>query len=99
MAKQDEISSTERLLELIRTEDQIKLEDSDELAQKRSGRLKSLVRTSVSFKKNIAVGVDIGYDDLKLVKVRRVSDRNYEMLEYARVPLDLEIPRENPEFH
>jgi type IV pilus assembly protein PilM len=99
LAKQDEISSTERLLELIRTEDQIKLDNSDQLSQKRSGLLKSLVRTSVSFKKNIAVGVDIGYDDLKLVKVRRISDRNYEMLEYARVPLDLETPRENPEFH
>ncbi|MGW8302573.1 MAG: pilus assembly protein PilM, partial [Desulfobacterales bacterium] len=99
MAKQDEISSTERLLELIRTEDQIKLEDVDDLSQKRSGGLKSLVRTSISFKKNIAVGVDIGYDDLKLVKVRRISDRNYEMLEYARVPFDPEIPRENPDFH
>ena len=99
MAKQDEISSTERLLELIRTEDQIKLEGLDDLSQKRSGGLKSLVRSSISFKKNIAVGVDIGYDDLKLVKVRRVSDRNYEMLEYARVPFDPEIPRENPEFH
>ncbi|MDH3797799.1 MAG: pilus assembly protein PilM [Desulfobacterales bacterium] len=99
MAKQDEISSTERLLELIRTEDQLKLEDADELSQKHSGGLKSLVRNSISFKKNIAVGVDIGYDDLKLVKVRRVSDRNYEMLEYARVPFDPEIPRENPEFH
>ena len=99
MAKQDEISSTERLLELIRTEDQLKLEDADELSQKHSGGLKSLVRNSISFKKNIAVGVDIGYDDLKLVKVRRVSDRNYEMLEYARVPFDPEIPRENPEFY
>jgi type IV pilus assembly protein PilM len=99
LAKQDEISSTERLLELIRTEDQIKLEDADDLSQKRSGGLKSLVRTSISFKKNITIGVDIGYDDLKLVKVRRVSDRNYEMLEYARVAFDPEIPRENPEFH
>jgi type IV pilus assembly protein PilM len=99
LAKQNEISSTERLLELIRTEDQIKLEDAEELSPKRSGRLKSKVRTSISFKKNIAVGVDIGYDDLKLVKVRRVSDRNYEMLEYARVPFDLKIPRENPDFH
>jgi len=99
LAKQDEISSTERLLELIRTEDQVKLEDSDQQSPKASGRLKSLVRTSISFKKNIAIGVDIGYDDLKLVKVRRISDRNYEMLEYARVSFDPEIPRENPEFH
>ncbi len=99
MAKQDEISSTERLLELIRTDSEIELEDSGEPSQKLSGRLKSLVRRSISFKKNIAVGVDIGYDDLKLVKVRCVSERGYEMLEYARIPFDREIPRENPEFH
>ncbi len=99
MAKQDEISSTERLLELIRTDSEIELEDSGEPSQKLSGRLKSLVRRSISFKKNIAVGVDIGYDDLKLIKVQRVSDRGYEMLKYARIPFDPEIPRENPEFH
>ncbi|MGD2038882.1 MAG: pilus assembly protein PilM [Desulfobacterales bacterium] len=99
MAKQDEISSTERLLELIRSEDQIKLEDAGGLSDKHSGRRKSLFRPSISFKKNVTVGVDIGYDDLKLVKVRRVSDRNYEMLEYARVPFNPETPRESPEFH
>ncbi len=99
MAKQDEISSTERLLELIRTDSEFELEDSGESSQKLSGRLKSLVRRSISFKKNIAVGVDIGYDDLKLVKIQRVSDRSYEMLEYGRIPFDPEIPRENPEFH
>ena len=99
MARQDEISSTERLLELIRTEDKIELDDADELSRKSSGRLKSLARPSFSFKKNITVGVDIGNDDLKLVKVRCVSDRNYEMLEYARVPFDTEFPRESPDFY
>ena len=77
----------------------MQLEDSGESSQKPSGRFKSFVRRSISFKKNIAVGVDIGYDDLKLVKVQRVSDRSYEMLEYARIPFDPEVPRENPEFH
>jgi len=99
LAKQDEISSTERLLELIRTNSEIELEDTKELSQKQSQRLKSLVRRSISFKKNITVGVDIGYDDLKLVKVQRISEKNYEMLEYARIPFNREIPRENPDFH
>jgi type IV pilus assembly protein PilM len=99
LVKQNEISSTERLLELIRTDSEIELQDSGESSQKPSGRLKSFVRRSISFKKNIAVGVDIGYDDLKLVKVQRISDRSYEMLEYARIPFDPEVPRENPEFH
>jgi len=99
LAKQDEISSTERLLELIRTDGEIELEDAEKLSQKPSRRLKSLVRRSISFKKNITVGVDIGYDDLKLVKVQCVSEKSYEMLEYARIPFNPEIPRENPDFH
>ena len=99
MARQDEISSTERLLELIRTDSEIELEDSRERSQKRSGSLKSLARRSISFKRNITIGVDIGYNDLKMVKVQRISDQNYEMLEYARIPFDPEISRENPDFH
>ena len=99
MAKQDEISSTERLLELIRTDNEVDIEDSGKPSRKPGSGLKSLVRSSISFRKNIAIGVDIGYDDLKLVKLKRVSDQNHELLEYARVPFDPEIPRENPDFH
>ena len=99
MAKQDEISSTERLLELIRTDREEALTDAGKSSRRKSGGLKSSIRSPISFKKNITIGVDIGYDDLRLVKVQRVSDHNYEMLEYARVPFSPEIPRESPEFH
>ena len=99
MAKQDEISSTERLLELIRTDREEEFADAGKSSQRPSGGLKSLIRSPISFKKNVTIGVDIGYDDLKLVKIRRVSDQNYEMLEYARVPFNPEIPRESPQFH
>ena len=99
MAKHNEISSTERLLELIRTDREEAFADTGKSSQRSSGGLKSLIRSPISFKKNVTIGVDIGYDDLKLVKIRRVSDRNYEMLEYARVPFNPEIPRESPEFH
>ena len=99
LAKQDEISSTERLLELIRTDSDLEMEDAADLSRKPSGRLKSFFRDSVSIRKNITVGVDIGYDDLKMVKVRRASDQRYELLEYARIPFDPEIPRESSDFH
>jgi type IV pilus assembly protein PilM len=99
LAKQNEISSTERLLELIRTENQEEVADSGSSSQRPAGRLKSLFRNTISFKKNVTVGVDIGYDDLKMVKLQRVSDQHYEMLEYARVPFDSEIPRESPQFY
>jgi type IV pilus assembly protein PilM len=99
LAKHDEISSTERLLELIRTDSDEEFEDSGGPSQRRSGRLKSLFRSPISFQKNVTVGVDLGHDDLKLVKIKRISDQRYEMLEYARIPFDPEIPRENPQFH
>ena len=99
MVKQDEISSTERLLELIRTDSDADIEESDKSSRKHAGGLKSYARKSISFRKNITIGVDIGYDDLKLVKLRRQSDRSHELLEYARVPFDPEIPRESPDFH
>ncbi len=99
MAKQDEISSTERLLELIRTDSDAGIEDSEKPPRKHVSGLKSFVRSSISFRKNVTIGVDIGYDDLKLVKLRRLSDRAHELLEYSRVPFDPEIPRESSEFH
>jgi type IV pilus assembly protein PilM len=99
LAKQDEISSTERLLDLIRSESEEGFADSDITSQKPRSRRRSFLRNPVSFKRNITVGVDIGYDDLKLVKIKRVSENTYELLEYARVPFDPEIPRESPKFH
>ena len=99
MAKQNEISSTERLLDLIRSESQEGFADSALSSQGSTGRTKSFLRNPISFRKNITVGVDIGYDDLKLVKIKRVSERTYELLEYANVPFDPEIPRESPKFH
>lgn len=99
MAKQDEISSTERLLDLIRSQDEEGFTDSDFSSQSRRVRRKSFLVSPISFRKNITVGVDIGYDDLKLVKIKRVSENTYELLEYAKVPFDPEIPRESPKFH
>jgi len=99
LAKQDEISSTERLLDLIRSESEEGFAESDVSSRRLRGLRRSFFRSKVSFKKNITVGVDIGYDDLKLVKIKRVSDNTYELLEYARVAFDPEIPRESPKFH
>ncbi|MDX1708720.1 MAG: pilus assembly protein PilM, partial [Desulfobacterales bacterium] len=93
------ISSTERLLELIRTDRDVDVEVSRKPSRKPGRSLKSLVRSSFSVGRNVTVGVDIGYDDLKLVKLKRVSNQNHELLEYARIPFDPEIPRESPDFH
>ena len=97
MAKQDELSSTERLLELIRDSD---AENKPGQAEKPGGRRwRSLLDSSFTLTRgNLTVGVDLGREDLKLVKVRRVSDRKADLLEYARVPYDPEIPKDHPGF-
>jgi hypothetical protein len=43
--------------------------------------------------------VDLGHDDLKMIKIHRVSDHKFKMLEFARIPFDPDIPRESPQFH
>jgi Tfp pilus assembly PilM family ATPase len=100
LAKRDEISSTQRLLDLIRDDDKAEHTATDRRSQKSIGhRLKGIVNNPVSFRKTISVGVDLGHDDLKMVKIHRISDQKFEMLEYARIPFDPDIPRESPQFH
>ena len=100
MAKQDEISSTEKLLELIRSNNS-KAYDEDEEDGKRSGlgRLKSAFRNPIPFRKATTIGLDLGYDDLKMIKIYRISDHKFEMLDYIRVPFGGDITRESEEFH
>jgi type IV pilus assembly protein PilM len=100
LTKLDEISSTERLLDLIRDDSREKFAAADGSFQKTIGhRLKGIFKNSVSFRKSISVGVDLGHDDLKLIKIHRISDQKYEILEYARVPFDANIARDNPQFY
>jgi type IV pilus assembly protein PilM len=100
LAKQDEISSTEKLLELIR-DNNSKAYDEYETDSKPSGlgRLKSVFSNSISFRKATTIGVDLGHDDLKMVKIHRISDSKFEMLDYARVPFNPDIARESDEFY
>jgi Tfp pilus assembly PilM family ATPase len=100
LAKQDEISSTEKLLELIRNNNSRAYEDYA-ADSKRSGlgRLKSVFSNSLSFRKTTTIGVDLGHDDLKMVKIHRISDTKFEMLDYTRVPFDPNVSRESDEFY
>ena len=100
MAKYDEISSTERLLDLIRDDNKSEDTPSNAGSQRAIGhRLKNLLSIPVTFRKVISVGVDLGHDDLKMIKIHRVSDHKFKMLEFARIPFDPDISRESPQFH
>jgi type IV pilus assembly protein PilM len=100
LAKYDEISSTERLLDLIRDDNKSGYSPTNTDSQRAIGhRLKNLLSIPVTFKKVISVGLDLGHDDLKIIKIQRVSDHKIKMLEFARIPFDPDISRESPQFH
>jgi Tfp pilus assembly PilM family ATPase len=100
LAKYDEISSTERLLDLIRDDNKSEYIPPNAGSQRAIGhRLKNLLSIPVTFRKVISVGVDLGHDDLKIIKIHRVSDRKFKLFEFARIPYDPDIARESPQFH
>jgi Tfp pilus assembly PilM family ATPase len=98
LGKPDELSSTERLLELIRNEQSA---DPEPVAAKPpGGRLKAFLADSLPLaRQGVSVGVDLGHEDLKLVMVNRVSDRKVALLDFSRVELNPEIHRDHPNFH
>jgi Tfp pilus assembly PilM family ATPase/uncharacterized membrane-anchored protein YhcB (DUF1043 family) len=99
LAKQDEISSTEKLLELIRADaPQDSPPAEPEPPAKTRPRGRAFLRGSVSFRKKIAIGVDIGPNELKLVKVNRASEDKLEVLAFERVALDPAHPKDGPTF-
>ena len=101
LAKQDELSSTEKLLELIRDEGPSSPQTYPAGAPRPAGqRITTFLSNSLSFTKTaMSVGVDLGHEDLKLVKVNRVSDRKIELVDFTRVALKPEIPRDHADFH
>ncbi|MFZ0242497.1 MAG: hypothetical protein WAL90_12695 [Desulfobacterales bacterium] len=91
MAKKDEISSTEKLLGLIREPGEATATAEPPASPSMSTRIGSGLKNTVSIKKATTVGVDIGYDDLKLVKIQNVSHQKHELIDYLRVPFEPDL--------
>jgi type IV pilus assembly protein PilM len=99
LAKRDEVTSTERLLDLIRTDSKPDFAPGSGGPDKSFRlRLKNLINNPVSLTKTFSVGVDLGHDDIKMVKVRQISSQKYEMLEYERIPFNENVDRQSPNF-
>ncbi len=101
MAKQDELSSTERLLKIIRDEGPAEGKQPAFGPPPSAGsRIRNFISDSASIsRKCIAVGVDLGHEDVKLVMLSRSSENKTELLDYARVELDPQIPKDHPDFY
>ncbi|MFP3983845.1 MAG: pilus assembly protein PilM [Desulfurivibrionaceae bacterium] len=99
--KKNEISSTEKLLNLIKGQGQ---QDSETPAdrvnqpKKQSSKKKPYLHRILSPKKNITVGVDIQPDEIKLIKIVRYSDDDWHLLDFDYVPRNPYLPENSPEF-
>ena len=92
----DDISSTEKLLDLIRKKKNgparaIVTVNSTPLAQKN-------IRPAIT-KKSIHVGIDIGHESLRLVKTERLSDGKWNLMDYQTVPFAHLMRKGTPDFY
>lgn len=104
MAKHDDIQSTEKLLNLIRTQDQIDTTDTDSppptntLADISVKKNRKSIAEAVRLRKKIVIGVDVGHTYIKLAKIQHNSDKSYELLDYLDIPLQKSFSLKDPKI-
>ena len=97
MSSPKEISSTEKLLDLIRNDNQPG-ETPDASMTSPSKKTKKENMPGFFSKKSISVGVDIGLTELNLVKVNQPSGGQWELLDYKKVSIKPGMSRSSSEF-
>ena len=99
MAKKDDITSTEKLLELIRTKGADSIgEDGGRPARKKLFTRKAKTTAGRRSKKVIKVGVDINASDITLAVVNRLSEKKQKLLEIRRIGLEPGMKKGSGEF-
>ncbi len=100
MFRMNDITSTEKLLDFIRK----KSGQPDLTAPLPEKPLPATKNTPLAFFKKpvrpraINVGIDIGHESLRLVKMERRADRQWRLIDYRDVRIPGEIQRNSPEF-
>ena len=100
MAKKDEISSTEKLLGLIRQKEN----DLDPPAQAKQSesfkkpRQQTMLSNVVPMRKKVGVGIDIGYHELNLAMVNQISEKRQELLDFISIPYEADITPNSKKF-
>ncbi len=100
MTGRDEISSTEKLLGVIRNERQaLKLPMGFRKTAGRSSLFSSSnITKKISLGKTVTVGVVAGHKDLTLAMMRSLGERKYTLLDFQKIPLGAEMGRGQPHF-
>lgn len=88
MSPKEEISSTERLLHVIRGKKRPSVRASDGVSKPPAGiRPKGRSGKVLSRDRATTIGVDIGVFDVKVVRIRHVNDRGWKLLDLRRFPI------------
>jgi len=94
LSKDNEISSTEKLLALIRDDNPGEPEPGNKIAPSIAFKKTK----PVSLKQSITIGIYIGDNNLKLVRVDHSFEDNPELIDYAEVPLEPGIVKDQGRF-
>jgi type IV pilus assembly protein PilM len=100
MKVRDEISSTEKLLDLIRKKGghpEPSVSKPSEPSAPRDSFFSSLSNI-VPLRKTLMIGVDIGHLTLRLVKTAQISGKKWTLIDFASVPFGHLESRDNPRF-
>jgi type IV pilus assembly protein PilM len=106
LARLNEITSTEKLLDIIRKKTvEGAAEEKDGASHVppaeqsyRKGLGKIAAKRKAATKKNITVGIDIGHEYLRLVKTAKVADITPAFIEQKRVTIPPSLVRSSAEF-
>jgi type IV pilus assembly protein PilM len=98
LAKHNDIHSTEKLLNLIRSDSSGEAPPRPEIEPDKLSKPKlSNLISPITFRKRITIGVDIGHTYIKLAKIIQ-TDKSYEILDFLDVPINHQINLSDPKF-
>ena len=101
LSENNEISSTEKLLDAIRGNNPPPVPDKTSATSTLSPitrGFKSYWAGIIPSKESITVGIDIGYAHLRLVKIEQLPNQKWRLLDYKRVPFDPDLPEDTSKF-
>jgi len=104
ISQNDEISSTEKLLDTIRNED-TSIEDKipaispvPASGHPNTEAVKSFFAKMLPSKESITIGIEIGYNEACLVKIKQLSDQKWRLMDFRSVPFNPGMSKESDEF-
>ncbi|OPL15153.1 MAG: hypothetical protein AVO39_01760 [delta proteobacterium MLS_D] len=96
MASEKEITSTEKLLDVIRGAEKQESGAADEVKARESRE--SLLTGRFARQKGVTVGIDIGYSRIRFVTVSQSSHKRWKLLDYASSAIPADIEKGTPAF-